>query len=573
MSTFHPSDYQKNNTYAQNQPNDPHQSPQESPTQGAQSTPFGQTSQNPYTGFNYQKNMFGDYSGSPYGMPTQKPKPIYKGVDTLFAWLSIVVCFLLVRSFPVVENTLGGVLTTLLLFGFATCYLLVAKVTLMRKAIPIAVIACLLSLGLITGANHTIQRLIYLFTVAALLYYVYCLCGHAGKRALNDNFLSHATHAVFYQPFAKVDAFFLSLPIRRGNRISTKVMRTIGWAALGLLIAVIPTAVVILLLSYDDQFTELIKNIFSFSLDGVWEYLGDAILGFGIAMFLFSALFSAKWKQELSHGEETKTNGTGCHIFPKALLCAAVTPILAVYLLFFISQGSYYLSAFTGTLPGDLTFAAYARNGFFELCWVTAINTVMLILFNALIRKKEDERGAIQKLYSTLIALFTLVLIATALSKMVLYIGSYGLTQKRVYASWLMLLLAAVFIAVLLAQFIKRIHLIPVAVALCVIFFALVALPDVDGMIASYNVDAYLSGELGDVDVDTIADYGVSSVPALVELKDELGKRSFLSTEDYEIIQKAEAALDEIKKELSEQPDHIFTFNIPTARARALLEE
>ena len=196
-----------------------------------------------------------------------------------------------------------------------------------------------------------------------------------------------------------------------------------------------------------------------------------------------------------------------------------------------------------------------------------------MILFNALIRKREGERGVIQKLYSTLISLSTLVLIATALSKMVLYIGSYGLTQKRVYASWLMLLLAAVFIVVLLAQFIKRIRLIPVAVALCVIFFAFVALPDVDGMIASYNVNAYLSGDLSDVDVDTIADYGVSSVPVLVELRDELSKRSFLTVEESDIIQKAEKALDGIKKELSEQPDHIFTFNIPTARARALLEE
>lgn len=564
MSTFQPFDPQNQHTYGQNTTNN-----NQTPPNSGGGPSFTQGSQSPYTGFSYP---FESHTSSFQPRP-QAPKPIYQGIDTLFAWLSIIVGFLFVRTLPVVQNTLGGFLMTCLLFAFGACYLVYSKVKPGTASIVIAAVACFLSVGLITGANKTLQRLLFLFVILAFLYFIYSVCGLAGKNPLSQNCVAHAFHAIFTLPFGVLDALFRALPIRRRKESDGKLMRTLGWVLLGLAVAIIPTAVVILLLSYDEQFTNLLEQIFSFSLDGVWEYIRDIILGFLVAILLFGALFAVKWKRQRNNGEEMKTGTTNCHILPKALLCAAVTPILAVYVIFFISQWNYYLSAFTHTLPQDLTYAAYARSGFFELCWVSAINAAMLLLFNLLIRRKDGERGILQAIYSSLISLFTLVLIATALSKMVLYIGSYGLTQKRVYASWLMLLLAVIFIAVLLAQFIKKIRLVPVIVALCILFFGLVAIPDIDGMIASYNVNTYLAGDLNEVDVDTLAEYGVSSVPALVELRDELSKRSFLTVEESDIIQKAEKALDGIKKELSEQPNSFFTFNIPTARARALLKE
>ena len=88
-----------------------------------------------------------------------------------------------------------------------------------------------------------------------------------------------------------------------------------------------------------------------------------------------------------NNGQPEEVSCADLHVLPRALLCAAVTPILAVYVIFFISQWSYYVSAFTNVLPADLTYAAYAREGFFQLCGVSALNAAMLLLFNLLIRK------------------------------------------------------------------------------------------------------------------------------------------------------------------------------------------
>ncbi len=506
----------------------------------------------------------------PYLQPEPRPRPVYGVLDGVFAWLSIVVGYLTVQAFPIVQNTLGGMLCVCLLFGFSALYLVQSKTRLSRSAILFVAASGVLSLGLITGANSVIQRLLFTALVFFLLYFIYASCGLAGNSFFGDHTVLHALYAVFVLPLESVSHIFHALPIR-SKQGAGRVLRTVGWTALGLAVAILPTTVIVLLLSYDASFKSLLEQIFSFSPKNLGEILLDLILALVIAVLLFGALFGAKWKRcELGERENT-LGGPNTHILPKALLCAAVTPILAVYVIFFISQADWYLSAFTGVLPADMTYATYARSGFFELCWVCALNALFLLLFNLLIRRREGERGILRAIYSALLSIFTLVLIATALAKMCLYIDSYGLTQKRVWASWFMLLLAALFIAVLVAQFARRIRLVAVLLVICIVFFGILVLVDIDGMIADYNVTAYLSGELDHVDVGTLEAYGVSSVPALCRLERTLAERSYLTVDEAEVLQATQKVLDGMDQILSESSDSIFAFNIPTARAKAAL--
>lgn len=500
----------------------------------------------------------------------EAPKPPVALADSIFAWLSLVVGYLAVRAMPIVSHTLGGVLVTWMLFLFCTLYLIRSRILPSRAAFAFAATACLLSLGWITGANHTVQRLLALFVFCSLLYYIYAVCGLGGTELFGSHSILHALYAIFCFPLTTLLHIFRALPIR-SSRGAGRVIRAVGWGLLGLGVAIVPTAVIILLLSYDEQFMGLLRDLFSFSPKNIASTVGDLILGFAFAVLLFGVTFGAKWKRECLKGEEIKLGGVACHVLPKPLAAAAVTPILAVYVIFFVSQFDWYLSAFTGVLPADMTYASYARHGFFELCAVCAINAIVLLLFNLLIRRTEGERGILRAIYSVIFALFTLVLIATALSKMILYIDTYGLTQKRVYASWFMLLLAACFIAVLIAQFAKRIRLVALLLVICIVFFGILVLVDIDGMIADYNVDACLSGKLETVDVETLEGYGASSVPALCRLERELTSRSYLEDAERAILLRCDAALDRIAERLEGNSESFFDFNIPTARARALL--
>lgn len=500
-------------------------------------------------------------------------KPNYRGTDALFAWLSVAVGFLFVRAMPLNQTTLGSLLFFLLLYAFGGLYLHLSGVRLTRPAYLLALCAVLLSVGMLTNGNTTVRGFLALFLVLAFPFWLYCAAGLGGREILGDSLIPYLWRAVFVIPFTSLEHVFHALFAFRKRDVGVaRVLRTVGWIALGLCVAVIPTLIVVLLLSYDANFTGLLDHIFSFSMEGVWEFIRDLILGFLVSIVVFGILFGVRWRHEKSEGAPEDPAKVDLHVLPKALLCAAVTPILAIYVIFFISQWDYYVSAFTHVLPEDLTYANYAREGFFQLCGVCALNAVILLLFRLLMRRSSKPRDVIQALYSSVISIFTLILIATAISKMALYIDSYGLTQKRVYASWLMLVLAIVFVLVLISAVSKKLRLIPAIALTAVLCFGLIAIPDVDGMIASYNVDAYLDGDLREIDVESIAAYGASSVPALVELRDTLSARP-VSPETGAILRRTAFALFEIKQELDERPDEFFYFNIPNARARALLEQ
>ena len=205
------------------------------------------------------------------------------------------------------------------------------------------------------------------------------------------------------------------------------------------------------------------------------------------------------------------------HGFSPVTSCTAVFPVLAVYGVFFFSQLEQYVSAFGGELPADIRYADYAREGFFELCTVSLINFILLTATGMFTRRTEKRRAhpAVRFVHA-LLSGCTLVLIATAVSKMALYIETYGLTPKRVYAAWFMLVLAAVFALVIVKQFVPRLKLIAVSAVVCVGMFAALGLSNVDGIIAEYNVDRYLDGTLQMLHTDTLVNLGDAAVPARI---------------------------------------------------------
>ena len=127
-----------------------------------------------------------------------------------------------------------------------------------------------------------------------------------------------------------------------------------------------------------------------------------------------------------------------------------------VYLFFFVSQWDYYLSAFTGKLPeGVVNYAEYARSGFFELCTVSAINLVIITAIALFMKRSGNGEKIFLRIVSALFSVMTLVLIGTALAKMYLYIDRFGLTVKRLLSSWLMIVIALIFVFVI--NYIKQI--------------------------------------------------------------------------------------------------------------------
>jgi hypothetical protein len=199
--------------------------------------------------------------------------------------------------------------------------------------------------------------------------------------------------------------------------------------------------------------------------------------------------------------------------------CAPLAVFNAFYALFFAALGNYFFAAFVGRLPEAMSYAEYARKGFFELCGVATINLALIACVYLLMRRGGNERPRALRVLTGLISAFTVLLIVTAMSKMLLYISAYGLTRLRVYTSWFMLLLLIVFALLLLWHF-RAFNPAKPLILVCVVCFMALTWADTDGLIAKYNIAQYENGKTAALDVrmlNTLSDAAVPHIYAAWE--------------------------------------------------------
>ena len=165
-----------------------------------------------------------------------------------------------------------------------------------------------------------------------------------------------------------------------------------------------------------------------------------------------------------------------------------------------------------------LTFAEYARTGFFEMVFASSLTLPLVYLAPALAGKLEGRSPeTLRALLWALLALAGLVL-ASALWRMALYIRVYGLTEDRIYSTAVMLWIGVTI--VVLAGTVVRGR--PQGAALGSLIGAVAALAALNlanpkALIASYNL-AHREA----VDLDHLITLGGDAAPVLVSNLDRL---------------------------------------------------
>lgn len=237
-------------------------------------------------------------------------------------------------------------------------------------------------------------------------------------------------------------------------------------------------------------------------------YLVQLLLGLPIGMFLYNSLYNNATRRNIRSLRQSDCTRIleGMRIAPGMLLYAIMTPVCFVYAVYIGLQASYLFSGFAGTLPEGFSYASYARSGFFELCFLSVLNFLLIALLFLTCRRQGDARPLPLRIYSSILCVITLLLIATSESKMFLYISEMGLTPKRVYTAWFMLFLALVFLMLLLRQFRPRFHLARGVLVTGTLMLGLLAFSLPDAWIASYNLNAYKAGKLPQLHISDFVD-------------------------------------------------------------------
>ncbi|MFE2978469.1 DUF4153 domain-containing protein [Streptomyces sp. NPDC059258] len=165
-----------------------------------------------------------------------------------------------------------------------------------------------------------------------------------------------------------------------------------------------------------------------------------------------------------------------------------------------------------------LDHAEYARQGFWQLLWATLLTLLVIALaLRWAPRGGSRDRTLVRAVLGTLCVL-TLVVVASALRRMGLYVDEYGLTRLRISVAAMELWLGVVLVLILAAgvfgaRFLPR--AIAVSAAAGVLAFGLLS---PDGLIAEQNVQRFEDGKSTGIDIDYVKDLSADAVPALDRL-------------------------------------------------------
>ena len=186
--------------------------------------------------------------------------------------------------------------------------------------------------------------------------------------------------------------------------------------------------------------------------------------------------------------------------------------VCLVYLVYLFSQLAYFTGGLSGILPQEYTMAQYARQGFFEMAWLCAINLFTVAIAVAVV-KKEEKAPLFTRLLCLFISLITLFFVVAASAKMGLYIGSYGLTRLRVLTEVIMVFMAITTVLVAIWLFVPKMPYMKAVLLTALVMGALVLWVDVDTVVAAYNVTAYEKGLLDTLDVPYLATLSDGAIP------------------------------------------------------------
>lgn len=215
--------------------------------------------------------------------------------------------------------------------------------------------------------------------------------------------------------------------------------------------------------------------------------------------------------------------------------CRTREPVIAItvmvivgllYLMFCFVQ-IVYLFMGRGTLPSQVTYSEYARQGFFQLVFVAVMNLVIVLVCLKFFKKSRLLNWVL-----TVISICTYVMIASAGYRMILYVQEYHLTLLRILVLWFLAVLSVLMAGVVLMIYRNRFPLFHYCLMVVSVGYLALVWVKPDYIIADYNIRH--EKELSDYEIKYLSHLSADAAPVLWELAQlELPEYRRLKMDEY----------------------------------------
>ena len=498
-----------------------------------------------------------------------KPATPYNctSTDGLFALFILAAGFLFMDFIVFRLFALGAGVTvfTGILLLFTLVYFIKNKIKILKSTWFIFGTIVISSAYYLFFSNQFLGLLNLIFLSVCYIYWVCAVTGTRIQKKIGPYAAYDICKSIFLIPFLNLGTIIKSI---RSLFSKSKKTKSFAMTVLGFLIALPLIIIVILLLNNaDPAFSEMIKNSLKYLTGNFAHYFVDLLFGIPAAFYIFGLIFGCVKKRNTNiiSEEDAARKFQKFKIMPKVMAYGALFGFLLIYTLFYISQFQYLFSAFNSVLPSDFSYSGYAKRGFYELCAVAFIN-LLIILSSKLLVKYMGENGktpTLIKFINFCLSVYTIGFIAIAVSKMIMYMGAYGLTPLRIYTSWFMVFLFIVFFLIIVRQFNEKFNITRFAACAGTLMFLILCFSNTDALIAKYNVDSYLKGDLPRFNISSLSDLSDSSVPYVEQI--------ILNSKDLYAKNEATSVLINIRDTTIR--DDWKSFNFSSARAEAIYEK
>lgn len=319
-------------------------------------------------------------------------------------------------------------------------------------------------------------------------------------------------------------------------------------------VSVVATVVVLvvfgsLLASADAAFSEALGQLVpEINLGTVFGWLFLAVVGGLIAV---AALYTLAAPPDLSTVDRAGERRLG--------LLEWAPAIGALALLF----AGFVVVQFTTLFGGQrhvqrvagLSYAEYARSGFWQLMFVTLLTVAVLGGVSRWARRERPAERILLRVLLGLISALSVVIVASALSRMWTYQKVYSFTGERIFVMAFEMLLGTVFLMIIAAGVRWKGRWIPgTTLALAVAMLLGLAVLNPEDYVARRNTLRY--EQTGKIDAWYLRALSADATPALAKLPDPVRR----------------CTLSWIADDLAE-PDPWYAWNLGRQRARKALEE
>lgn len=266
----------------------------------------------------------------------------------------------------------------------------------------------------------------------------------------------------------------------------------------------------------DAVFAQGIDRIFAFDLSSIAPHVFWLLLG----AWLASGVLWNTVGVELPHDIVVSSPTT--HALGRAEIGIVLGSLALLFAAFVAVQLRYLFGGSEAVLSSlSLTYAEYARRGFFELVTAAVLLLPVLAALNWARRQDAPSRRLFTGLTIVMAALLAVVL-ASAWLRMTLYRETYGLTELRFYTSATLIWVAATvlwFVALVIRDRIELMLVGALTFAVVMLLACYVVSPD--ALIVRTNLDL-AQRNVRALDVEYAASLGADALPPLIEVYSSL---------------------------------------------------